>query len=135
MSDHNAKWKKNGESIILNAHKWIWIWVVALIALYWYDSAPLTFLLVSLPLGFLWLGLWTLMWRYRSYILFIVTAVVCRVSLSLCDKFFDLGSQYQELQGLVVGVIGVGAIMISCKEYVLKYGKLDKIKQTEQDAA
>lgn len=129
MSNHNARWKENGKKIILSARYWIWIWIALFAVLYLNDSAPLVFLAASIPLGLSWLCLLTLTWRYNSFILFIVTAVVCRPSLSFLYAFFKLENQIQEMQGLAVGFASVGAFMIFAKARVLRFGNLDEFNK------
>ena len=149
MSDHNARWKENGKKIILNAQYWIWIWVALFAALYLNDPAPHAFLAVSIPLGLLWLVLLTLTWRYNSFILLLITAVVCRSSLSIAYPFFKLENQVQEIQGLALGFATVGALMIFTRACVcsvprnnwtgnisfLNYGELRKKHQTHSGRA
>jgi hypothetical protein len=132
MSDHNARWKENGKKIILSARYWIWIWVALIAVLYLNDAAPLVFLVASIPLGLMWLGLLTLTWRYNSFILFIITAVVCRPSLGFLYTFFKLENQIQEIQGLAVGFATVGAFMIFARTWVLRFGNLDEFNNKAQ---
>lgn len=126
MSDHNARWKENGKKIILTARYWIWVWGALFIALYLNDSAPLIFLAVSIPQGLIWLVLLTLTWRYKSFILFIVTTVVCRTSLSFSYAFFNLENQIQELQGLALGFATVGSFMIFGRAWILRFSNLEE---------
>ncbi|MFC7339686.1 hypothetical protein ACFQY0_21050 [Haloferula chungangensis] len=136
MSDHNARWKENGKKIILTAQYWIWIWVVLFAALYLNDPAPHTFLAVSIPLGLLWLVLITLTWRHNSFLLFLITAVVCRSSLSIAYSFFNLENQVQEIQGLALGFATVGAFMMFTRACVLRFGNLGEFKrEAQQDGA
>jgi hypothetical protein len=67
-------------------------------------------------------------------ILFIVTAVICRPSLSFLYTFFKLENQIQEIQGLAVGFTTVGAFMILARAWVLRFGKLDEFNKKAQQA-
>ncbi len=135
MSDHNARWKENGKKIILTAQYWIWMWVVLFAALYLNDPAPHAFLAVSIPIGLLWLVLITLTWRYNSFILFLVTAVVCQTSLSFAYAFFKLENEIQEIQGLAIGFATVGALMIFTRAWIFGFGNLDEFTKEGQQVA
>ena len=104
-------------------------------ALYVNDPAPLTFLAVSIPLGVLWLVLLTLTWRYSSLILFLVTSVVCRTSLSIAYPYFKLENQVQEIQGLALGFATLAAFMIFSRAWVLRFSKLDEFNKKAQQGA
>jgi dolichyl-phosphate-mannose--protein O-mannosyl transferase len=120
-----SEFRQNARAILRYARIWLCSALAVAVTMFFIHSAPALHLVVMAVLGFLWGGLLAFSWRMEKMILQLLVIVFVAGSSTLAERLFQLTSQFQNVQGLMLAFASAGVLFAVFQRRIAVFARLE----------